>query len=214
MKTAIKPNQSTKPLLQSLSVAMTSALLLGVTALPSKASMSVVPIDIAIDDGTLESPFLPLDPTNPDGFRFFGIAIVQGQIFFFDPDVAVGYDYAVTGDALFASVLIPAPLPNGDSSFTLELPGGVGSFPLTAGTTFNLLDYNALGFSSFRISGIDTMEMLDPTNPLAFVTGLSFTSSGTVNVTQNPIVVNIPEPSSLLSFGLLGLGFGMKKLKK
>ncbi len=160
MKTAIKPNQSTKPLLQSLSVAMTSALLLGVTALPSN-SLSVVPI--AIGDGTLESPFLPLDPTNPDGFRFFGIAIVQGQIFFFDPDVAVGYDYAVTGDALFASVLIPAPLPNGDSSFTLELPGGVGSFPLTAGTTFNLLDYNALGFSSFRISGIDTMEMLDPT---------------------------------------------------
>ena len=209
MKTAIKPNQSTKPLLQSLSVAMTSALLLGVTALPSKA------VTVVFDGTTPESPFLPtLDPTNPDGFRFFGIAIVQGQIFFFDPDVAVGYDYAVTGDALFASVLIPAPLPNGDSSFTLELPGGVGSFPLTAGTTFNLLDYNALGFSSFRISGIDTMEMLDPTNPLAFVTGLSFTSSGTVNVTQNPIVVNIPEPSSLLSFGLLGLGFGMKKLKK
>lgn len=216
MKTAIKPNQSTKPLLQSLSVAMTSALLLGVTALPSKASMMVVvPIDIAIGDGTLENPFLPTpDPTNPDGFSFVDIPIVPGQIFFFDPDVAVGYDYAVTGDALFASVLIPAPLPNGDSSFTLELPGGVGSFPLTAGTTFNLLDYNALGFSSFRISGIDTMEMLDPTNPLAFVTGLSFTSSGTVNVTQNPIVVNIPEPSSLLSFGLLGLGFGMKKLKK
>jgi hypothetical protein len=128
--------------------------------------------------------------------------------------VAVGYDYAVTGGPLFASVLIPGPLPNGDSNFTLELPGGVGSFPLTAGTSFNLLDYNTMGFSSFRISGIDTMEMLDPTNPLAFVTGLSFTNSGMVSVTQNPVVVNIPEPSSLLSFGLLGLGFGMKKLKK
>ena len=64
------------------------------------------------------------------------------------------------------------------------------------------------------------MEMIDPTDPLAFVTGLSFTNNGTVNVTQNPIVVNIPdpvttpEPSSLLSFGLLGLGFGIKKLKK
>jgi len=164
---------------------------------------------------TPENPFLPIlnDPSNPNGFSFLGVPVIGGEFFFFDPDVAVGYDYAVTGDALFASVLIPTALPNGDSNFILELPG-FGNFPLISGTPFDLLAVNYLGFSNFRISDIDTMEMLDPTNPLAFVTGLNFTSSGTVNVTQNPIVVNIPEPSSLLSFGLLGLGFGMKKLKK
>jgi len=164
---------------------------------------------------TPENPFLPIlnDPSNPNGFSFLGVPVIGGEFFFFDPDVAVGYDYAVTGDALFASVLIPTALPNGDSNFILELPG-FGNFPLISGTPFDLLAVNYLGFSNFRISDIDTMEMLDLTNPLAFVTGLNFTSSGTVNVTQNPIVVNIPEPSSLLSFGLLGLGFGMKKLKK
>jgi hypothetical protein len=170
---------------------------------------------------TPENPFLPIlnDPSNPNGFSFLGVPVIGGEFFFFDPDVAVGYDYAVTGGLLFASVLIPNTLPNGDSNFILELPG-FGNFPLISGTPFDLLAVNPLGFSNFRISDIDTMEMIDPTDPLAFVTGLSFTNNGTVNVTQNPIVVNIPdpvttpEPSSLLSFGLLGLGFGIKKLKK
>jgi hypothetical protein len=174
---------------------------------------------------TPTNPLLPTpNPSNPDGFTFPGVPVGDNGLgiinpIFFDPIVSVGYDYAVTGGPLFASVLIPNPLPQGDSNFILELPG-FGNYPLVAGTTFNLLGVNPLGFSDFRISDIDPAEMLDPTNPTAFVTGLTFTAPGTVTVTQNPIVqntdsVSVPEPSNLLGLGLLGFGaFLTGKLNK
>lgn len=174
---------------------------------------------------TPDSPLFPTpDPNNPDGFTFPGVPVGDNGLgiidpIFFDPIVSVGYDYAVTGGPLFASVLIPNALPQGDSNFILEL-AGFGNYPLVAGTTFNLLDVNPLGFSDFRISDIDPAEMLDPTNPTAFVTGLTFTAAGTVTVTQNPIVqntdsVSVPEPSNLLGLGLLGFGaFLTGKLNK
>jgi hypothetical protein len=169
---------------------------------------------------TPDSPLFPTpDPNNPDGFTFPGVPVGDNGLgiidpIFFDPIVSVGYDYAVTGGPLFASVLIPNALPQGDSNFILELPG-FGNYPLVAGTTFNLLGVNPLGFSDFRISDIDPAEMLDPTNPTAFVTGLTFTAPGTVTVTQNPITVSVPEPSNLLGLGLLGFGaFFTGKLNK
>ena len=118
---------------------------------------------------TPTNPLLPTpNPSNPDGFTFPGVPVGDNGLgtttpIFFDPIVSVGYDYAVTGGPLFASVLIPNSLPQGDSNFTLELPG-FGNYSLVAGTTFNLLGVNPLGFSDFRISDIDPAEMLDPTN--------------------------------------------------
>ena len=174
---------------------------------------------------TPTNPLLPTpNPNNPDGFTFPGVPVGDNGLgiinpIFFDPIVSVGYDYAVTGGPLFASVLIPNALPQGDSNFILELPG-FGNYSLVAGTTFNLLGVNPLGFSDFRISDIDPAEMLDPTNPTAFVTGLTFTAPGTVTVTQNPIIqntgsVSVPEPSNLLGLGLLGFGaFLTGKLNK
>jgi len=169
---------------------------------------------------TPTNPLLPTpNPSNPNGFTFPNVPVGNNGFgttnpIFFDPIVSVGYDYSVTGGPLFASVLIPSALPQGDSNFTLELPG-FGDYPLVAGTTFNLLGVNPLGFSDFRISDIDPAEMLDPTNPTAFVTGLTFTAPGTVTVTQNPITVSVPEPSNLLGLGLLGFGaFLTGKLNK
>jgi probable HAF family extracellular repeat protein len=174
---------------------------------------------------TPTNPLLPTpNPSNPNGFTFPGVIIGDNGFgttnpIFFDPIVSVGYDYSVTGGPLFASVLIPSALPQGDSNFILELPG-FGNYSLLAGTTFNLLGVNPLGFSDFRISDIDPAEMLDPTNPTAFVTGLTFTAPGTVTVTQNPIIqntgsVSVPEPSNLLGLGLLGFGaFLTGKLNK
>jgi sugar lactone lactonase YvrE len=169
---------------------------------------------------TPQNPILPNPPTpGVPGFRFPNVPVVSGQTFFFDPDVAVGYDYTVTGGPLFASVLIPNALPKGDSNFFLEL-GSFGTFPLVAGTPFNLLGVNSSGFSSFRISGIDPNELLDPANPVAFVTGLTFTGSGTVNVTQTPIIQNVPdvvgtpEPSSVIGLGILGGGLLLTRRRK
>ena len=170
------------------------------------------------------NPILPTpNPNNPNGFTFANIIIRPGfglgRPIFGDPDVAVGYDYSVTGGPLFASVLIPSPLPQGDSNFTLELPG-FGNYSLVAGTTFDLLGINSSGFDKFRISGIDLAEMLAPTNPTAFVTGLTFTNPGIVTITQNPIVqntdgVSVPDPSNLFGLGLIGFGaFFRRQLNK
>jgi hypothetical protein len=74
---------------------------------------------------TPDSPLFPTpDPNNPDGFTFPGVPVGDNGLgiidpIFFDPIVSVGYDYAVTGGPLFASVLIPNALPQGDSNFIL-----------------------------------------------------------------------------------------------
>lgn len=186
-----------------------------------------------IPPGTTPSePVLPEPPTpgNP-AFNFANIPIGTNGFgttpalpIFFDPIIAVGYDYAITDGPNFGSVIIPDALPNGDSEFTLNLPG-VGSFDLLAGTSFDLTTYSATGFSNFSITGIDTSEALDPTNPFAFVTGLSFVVPGpigtlsNVSLTQTPITLNtggstgVPEPSSLLGLGLLGLGLSLTRKK-
>jgi hypothetical protein len=175
---------------------------------------------------TSGDPLLPVppDPENP-GFIFPDVVVgdLDGgfgitQPIFFDPIVAVGYDYSVTGGPLFASVLIPKALPGGDSNFLLEL-GSFGNFSLVAGTPFNLRLVNPLGFSDFRISGIDPNELLDPDNPFAFVTGITFTKPGVVNVKQIPITENFdpvttPESSSIVGLGLFGLGFLLIKRRQ
>ncbi len=209
-----------KPLLKSFSLVTATAIGCISIATSATAAATAASVSFTLPPGsTPQNPILPTPTPGVPGFRFPNVSVVAGQTFFFDPDVAVGYDYAVTGGPLFSSVLIPAPLPQGDSDFLLEL-GGFGNFPLVAGTPFDLLSVNPLGFSNFRISGIDTNELLDPTNPVAFVTGLEFTTAGTVNVTQTPIIQNVPdpvrtpEPSSLIGLGILGGGLVVRRLAK
>ncbi|MEZ5584651.1 MAG: PEP-CTERM sorting domain-containing protein [Candidatus Competibacteraceae bacterium] len=87
--------------------------------------------------------------------------------------------------------------------------------PLLAGTEFNLLDLNPDGFSSFGIRGIDVGEALDPNDPLAFVTGLSFVDSGNVSMHMIPVTVNVPEPTTigLVGLGLAGFVFARRRRK-
>ena len=181
---------------------------------------------------TADEPVIPEPPTpgNP-AFNFANIPIgtngfgtTPARPIFIDPLIAVGYNYAVTDGPNFGSVTIPAALPNGDSQFTLNLPG-FGAFNLLAGTSFDLTTINPAGFRNFSITGIDTTEALDPTNTMAFVTGLSFVVAGpigtlsNVSLTQTPITFDtgsptgVPEPSSLLGLGLLGLGLSLTRKK-
>jgi hypothetical protein len=105
-----------------------------------------------------------------------------------DPPVAAGYTYELTGDVPnFASVLVPAPLPNGDAEFVVEFNGA--SHPLTAGVRFRFTDYLPAGVRAFTIRGIDLDEALDPNDPAAFVVGLALVAavvgneSGSFNIT-------------------------------
>lgn len=167
----------------------------------------VANLSASIPGSTAGNPLLPC--TLDVGFAFCPFQVVDVGLtspLFIDPVVAIGYDYAVTGGPLFASVLIPAALPGGDSLFELILPG-FGAYSLMAGTTLNLLNINASGFSEFRIVGIDPSEMIDPADPTAFVTGVTFTASGTVSITQKPLTAPATVPGPL---PIMGLAFGYR----
>jgi hypothetical protein len=147
------------------------------------------------------NPILPAaGGTLPSGWRFAlncnpaalcrGTATAPRPRRFIDPPLAVGYTYTVEGGPNVASVYIPAPLPNGDATFQVEFNNQVA--PLRAGEEFDFTAVVPGGVSTFRITGIDTSEALDPTNPTLFVTGLTFASdaSADYSVTMVPIVVD------------------------
>lgn len=149
----------------------------------------------------------------PDGFRFRGrcwrtdIAAIPGSCApfgginartprtFYDPPVAVGYDFDMDAESVgaFESVLIPAPLPGGDSEFLLEAEGV--STPLTAGVAVEFSSFVNGPVRSFQIKGIDVDEALNPDDPAAFVTGLTFEPGTDEDVTfvMLPITVDTTD---------------------
>jgi len=119
----------------------------------------------------------PEDALPGGGWRFRDICLPcrsagPGRVLrgYFDPPVAVGYAFSADAAAIgsFTSVLVPAPLPGGDSEFMIHY--GSTSAPLAAGQAFAFPS----PVREFRISGIDPAENLDPVDANAFVVGLTF----------------------------------------
>jgi len=160
------------------------------------------------DSAPGDTPGNPLMPVIVDDSFEFTFPVQPGRTFFIDPEIAIGYDYAVSGGPLFASVTAPTGI---NVSNIFDLVFGTTTVPITGGSEYIF----GTPQSNFRIEGIDLAANLDPTNPLAFITGVSFNSSGTVNVTQTPITFNtssVPGPIPL--FGV-GTAFGFsRKLRK
>jgi len=152
-------------------------------------------------------PVIQLPTIAANGVYHFNVGSVgPNSVTFIDPAVAVGYIYDIgQGDPNFASVLLPdvgggrfdlSYLIN-DSEFDTMLAAGIQYF------------FPASGIDEFTVTGIDPAAGIDPTNALAFITGLTFVSDGSFTGTMTPIteVVATPEPGSiaLLASGLLGL---------
>lgn len=154
------------------------------------------------NSGAIPTVVLPM--VDPTGLYTFNANVLAGQVQFYDPLVAIGYDYAIgAGDPNFASVLLPMV---GDGVFDLYLFDGasyVFNRHLLAGEQF----FFGSGVDRFRILGIETSAGLDPANATAFITGLSFVADGMFTGSMRPITASVPEPAAAALFvaGLLGL---------
>ncbi len=160
----------------------------------------------AIRNGQLpgSSASNPLMPVASDEGWNFDFNVVAGTPVFIDPDIAIGYDYIVNSGPSITSVLLPT---FGDGLYDLWLWNGeawvASGDVLSGGVTFTFAE----AVTRFRILGIEEGAALDPLNPTAFVTGLTFSETGPVSMSQNPIVVTVPvpEPETYAMF-LAGLG--------
>lgn len=152
-------------------------------------------------------PLVNLPVTLPSGAFQFNMAVVGGQTYYIDPDVAIGYDYAIgVGNPSFASVVLPTDI--GDGRYDIYRIDGGGQAVLLAqdwlgGQSFS---FGAAGVDHFRVLGIETAAQVDPLSTTAFVTGLTFTGSGVFTGTQTPITAAVPEPATVL-LSLAGLSF-------
>jgi Nidogen-like len=157
-----------------------------------------------------DTPENPLMPVIIDNSFVFNFPVQPNQTFFIDPEIAIGYDYAVSGGPLFASVTAPTGI---NASNMFDLVFGAANVPITGGIAYIF----GAPQSSFRIQGIDVAANLDPTNPLAFNTGVGFDTAGFVTVTQTPITTfnssAVPGPIPLLGVGA-AFGFSRKLRKR
>ncbi|BBD59522.1 hypothetical protein NIES2109_23100 [Nostoc sp. HK-01] len=167
----------------------------------------------ALPGATPENPLLPV--VTEDGWNFdFNIADPTQPVFI-DPPVAIGYDYIVDSGPNIASVILPTGIGDNlydlftfDSTANDFVDSGVD---ITGGFAFNFGDG---GVDRFRILGIEPSAGLDPNDITAFVTGLTFTSTGQVQlrqvaISQNTTPAPVPEPATILG-SFIALGFGRK----
>jgi len=138
----------------------------------------------------------------------FNVQVQPGITYHIDPTIATGYIYQIgLGNPNFATVSLPDIGNSGP--YNLYLWNGsnwVFDVNLAADTVFN---FGALGVDRFEVLGIDPSLGLDPNNPLAFVTALTFVGQGDFTGTMTPVTAAVPEPSTwaMMILGFLGLGF-------
>lgn len=171
-------------------------------------------------DGTsADTPLQPNGITAQGGYQF-DFEVAQHQVVYIDPLVAVGYDYQVLSGPNILSALFPV-LPGQVNPYQLFTLDGLTSLGAAAGgSTFN---FAAGGVNGFRLTGIDPGVGLDPLNPLAFVTGLTFdvgTGPSQISLTQTPLSIDtggaVPEPTTwaMLILGLGGIGAVMRSRRR
>lgn len=181
-------------------------------------SVFVFGFDILPNDGSSPAQAL-LGTPNEDGSRSFETVVQSGVTTWIDPFVAIGYDYLSDTAILTAEFEFL-----GDSEYQIYLlndldsPVFLSNFTPGLGNIFNFADFtNGEAVFGFRVLGIDEELMLDPSNLVAFRTGLTFdvTDPTTVQLTQTPITKWVDEPGSggavpePATWTMMIMGFGM-----
>ncbi len=142
--------------------------------------------------------FLPT--LDEGGIYHFDFDVTQAIPVTIDPVVAVGYIYEIaTGDPRFASVNLPF---EGDGLYNLRVFDDFGNiiqtFELAASTWFDFTTIDNSGVSKFEVSGIEVSADLDPLNTTAFMTTLTFASSGRFSGSMTPVTQETEEPEILM----------------
>lgn len=141
-----------------------------------------------VTHGFIATPASMPTGTTSSGAYTFSVAVIPNFPIFIDPPVAVGYDYATgKGDPNIASVRLPIGI--GDGFYRVKVRGR--KFTLAGG---ELLDFRANGFpdgvDAFRVGCIEVAAGLDPANPEAFPTELTFVAAGMFTGTMKPLTRN------------------------
>lgn len=175
-----------------------------------------------LPDG-INTLFLPTASTTTNGLPtfIFDNEVFAEQVEYYDPLLTEGYDFALgLDDPYFNSVVLP---PIGDEIFEILLKDSNGLLvslgEVRANEEFFFADVGASKVDFFRVLGIELDAAVDPFDPTAFVTGLSFVSDGRFTGSMTPIVVDtstavIPLPASawMLLAGLGGfIAFGHRR---
>lgn len=130
--------------------------------------------------------------TTASGAYVFAVDVIANVPIFIDPEVALGYEYRIgQGDPAFVTVRLPIGI--GDNRYTLIVGGR--QFPLAAGELFDFRGHGfADGVRGFRVADIELDAALDPRNPYAFPTQVSFGASGRFTGTMAPLCRRQPLP--------------------
>lgn len=152
------------------------------------------------------------------GSQYVFSMIVDGEKrYYLDPPVSIGYDYAIgAGDPNFRSVILPADI--GDGEYVIS---GFDRFGAPVNDIVHggdIYDFGLAGVSEFRVTGIEPAAGLDPNDPNAFLTGLTFTGPGTFTGTMTPLMENtqsdVPEPASISLIGIALAFLGWSRQRK
>jgi hypothetical protein len=176
----------------------------------AEVSRSFTYVGYSVLSSTPSAPvYLPLAGTGLGGaFSFLPINVAADQEILIDPSVAVGYAYKIrAGDPLFKSVRLPDV---GDGKYEIEylVNGSLTRQQVLADQSFS---FPGIGVDQFKVLGIEPEAGLDPQNPTAFVTALTFEGPGVFAGTMTPLVV--PEASTWLTMlaGFMLVGWGMRR---
>jgi hypothetical protein len=115
----------------------------------------------------------------------FSVQVIPNVPIFIDPVVAVGYDYRIgKRNPRIATVRLPIGI--GDSLYRLKVGGR--KYIVAGGELFDFRAHgHRKGVEKFRVDCIEVDAMLDPANPQAFPTELTFMGAGMFTGTQKPL---------------------------
>lgn len=172
------------------------------------------------------SELIPIMPSNgePDETGAFNFVISVGDSglgidtpIWIDPIVAIGYTYEVVGTN-FTTVTLPtlASVNDTDGYEVWYFDGTQFVFGanVDAEGSFDFTTVVTGGVSQFQILDIDPALELDPSDPIAFMTGVTFADAGTWSVSMTAITFDtdsnaVPVPATLSLFFFGGLGWLM-----